>query len=138
MKSNTEYEKTSARKCPVPAPKKIPSNCWENLFEKLYRCQGGICPIAKDKAGLSIHPDCLHHARMPNTKTNRSKYPFVVHSVFNLMAVRNDPWHLRNGRFGQEKGYGWAERLQAFLSQERHFRSRMYVNGYYKRFLNEK
>jgi hypothetical protein len=72
---------------------------------------------------------------MPNTKTNRTKYPLVIHSLFNLLAVKNDPWHLAHGRFGQERGYLWAERLELFLEQPRHERARLYVNGFTSRFL---
>jgi len=101
-----------------PAPKSIPPECRENIFNYLIEKSLNICPIAFREKGYFITPDCLHHAGIHNTKLNRKLYPAVVHSVFNLMAVKNDPWHLTNASYGIWKGDLRAQGLQKFL--ERH------------------
>ena len=108
------------------APQNIPADRKEKI-RQWFIANRPTCPIAMSD-GFYAHGQDLHHARMPNTKTNRKLYPLVIHSMLNLMYVNHD-YHLQNGRFGQRKGYLWAEKAQAFLEKNSHKNIRAFVNG---------
>jgi len=112
--------------------KSIPPICHENIFDFMANRNGGVCPIAREH-GEFARPEDLHHAGMPNTKTNRRLYPYVIHSMLNLQPV-NHQWHMAHGRWGQRKGFLWAERYQRFLEKPCHERARLFVNGVLPRF----
>ena len=88
-----------------------------HYYEKYYyllRRQDGFCPIAKME-GWADSPTELHH-RLHNTKVNRRKYPLLIDSVWNLVAVAH--WaHIKHPSWGKMT-YLEAAKRQAFL--ERH------------------
>jgi hypothetical protein len=66
-------------------------------FRYLIRRQNGNCAIAVAYDGAAA-PDSLHH-RLHNTKVNRKKYPLLIDSLWNLVAV-NMAWHMQHPSFG--------------------------------------
>lgn len=109
----------------MTATQSVPRNCWSKIFLFLAGRNNFKCPIAAEY-GEHVAPTDLHHAGMPNTATNRKLYPLVIHSMLNLVPVSHD-YHMAHGRWGQRKGYAWAERYQRFL--ERHPLAAQFVNG---------
>lgn len=110
-----------------PATLVIPPRYKEQLRKTLTKIYGPYCPIAKIH-GEKIACEDLHHSKMINNKTNRLLYPDVIHSIFNLKYVSHR-YHMQFGRWGQLKGYLWAERLQKFLGNPKHKLIRDWANG---------
>ena len=102
-------------------------------MEYLARRLDYYCPIALEKYGLNICPDALHHARKHNTKPNQKKYPRFLNSMLNLMAVKNDPYHLANPSFGAWRGDVQADKWEKFLSEPRHKKCYLLVTGQFEK-----
>ena len=100
---------------------------YETLFNYLANRQGWSCAIALNRAGWRTRPDCLHHARKHNTKINRRRWPVFIDSVFNLVAVKNDPWHVQYRNWGCWTGHMQADRYERFLSETRHWKFREFA-----------
>lgn len=117
MKNNATYS----------APKTIPRACYEKMFAYLKSRQEGYCPIAMEAEEFAA-PTELHHAGIHNTEVNQARYPLVVHSLVNLIAV-NHHWHMKRGSFGARPG-NWAERMQRFLAKPHHLEMARWLNGF--------
>lgn len=107
-------------------PQKIPADRHARMFGWLQQNRP-FCPIAAE-AGYNFKIEDLHHAGMPNTKTNRSQFPLLVHSLLNCCGVSH-AWHMQQGRWGQRKGFLWAERYEAFLKRPEHKKILLFVTG---------
>ena len=59
-----------------------------------------FCPIYMHITGRYIMPDCLHHTKVHDTKSNRKRYPLLLHSLLNLVPVWNGI-HLSRGSWGK-------------------------------------
>ena len=71
----------------------------KNKVKRLQVIQGFNCAIA-NSLGIYADPHELHHAGIPDTKANRSSFPLLIHSLWNLRLVNH--WlHLQNGSFGR-------------------------------------
>lgn len=80
-------------------------------FAYLLRRQHGNCAIAAEYDGAAA-PDSIHH-RLHDTKVNRQKYPLLIDSLWNLLAVNAD-WHMMHPSFGAIRTLE-ADRREAFL-----------------------
>ena len=97
-------------------PKAIP-----NYHEKawyLARRQRWTCPIS----GETVQD--LHH-RLHNTRPNRRRFPRLIHSMLNLVAVNHDA-HLMEPGWGRMRLVA-ADRMEATLA--RWPRAEAFVNG---------
>ena len=90
--------------------------------------QKGACEIWKERGrrrGIAcMHPEDLHH-RVPNKKMNRRRFPLLIDSLLNLVAV-NHAMHMEWpswGRFSLLQ----ADRMERAL--ERWPRASAFVNG---------
>ena len=87
---------------------------YEEKLTYLLRKQKGLCYIAKAKG--KIYPATeLHHMLIHNTKTNKKKYPLLINSVWNLVAVSNK-YHLMYPSFGR-CSYLNANKIESFLQR---------------------
>ena len=104
---------------------------WYYFFHK-QKVNGvpGCCAISMEEYKRGVGELCqmteLHHARMPNTKINRERFPLVIHSPFNLLGVNHDR-HMARRSFGRRKGDLWSVRLEEFLSKPHHWKLRMFA-----------
>lgn len=101
-------------------------NAYQAKFEYLAKKQGWLCVIWKDKYSDKYPPERLtdlHHLTH-NTKQNRARFPKLIDSLLNLVAVSNR-WHLANPSWGRRSDLE-AERVEKFL--ERHPKISKWVN----------
>ena len=96
---------------------------YQDKFIYLADRQSWVCPIALEKNKLAEVTD-LHHYRCHNTRPNRKKYPLLIDSLLNLVAV-NNAYHLSNGSWGRASDLE-CERIEKFL--ERHPKIAKWVN----------
>lgn len=99
-------------------------------FEYLAERQGWICPISKEKwmtgkGNLRRVDNVLHHYRIHDTDSNCQKYPLLVHSLLNLVAVSNEE-HLSHGFWGRVSQFRAAS-IESFLF--RHPKIAKWVNN---------
>ena len=88
---------------------------YQEKFDYLYTHQSGMCAIAHDNGRLAaINTDgSLHHAGVHNTKPNRARFPLLLNSTWNLVAV-NHLWHMRYPSWGKISLLE-ADRRETFL-----------------------
>jgi len=85
---------------------------YETKHNYLFQRHRGYCPIARSRGRLAAVTD-LHHAGVHNTKVNRARYPLLINSLWNLVAV-NRGWHMQYPSWGRIP-YLEAEKREAFL-----------------------
>jgi hypothetical protein len=110
----------------MTAPKLIPN--YNDKFDYLAtrkKLSGSVCPIGLEKFGRCDAVHDLHHAGIHNTELNRKLYPVLVHSTLNLVPVNHDN-HLNFPSYGR-RGPLWAEKLEEFLNEKRHWKFRVFV-----------
>ncbi len=97
---------------------------FQYLLNKQDREKGFVyCPIMWDR-NVYIQPDCLHHAKVHNTKINRKRYPLLIDSLLNLIPVWN-AGHINCGSWGKISEYN-ADKIERFL--KRHVKATRFVN----------
>jgi hypothetical protein len=92
-------------------------------FTFMIRHQHFNCAIAASQGAYAPVTE-LHH-KLANSRVNRSRFPLLIDSLFNLVAV-NHGYHMANGSF-QRMSVLEACKREAFL--ERHPLAARRLNG---------
>lgn len=92
----------------------------------LLQHQQGKCPIAKSK-GASAFPEELHHSHLHNREMNRKRFPLLIDSLWNLVAVSHK-YHMENGSWTPTKRWSLAEADERERFLQRHPAIAGYLN----------
>ncbi len=88
-----------------------------NVKEFLIIAQKNLDPITGERLVGGKEQIDFHHAKAHNTEGNRKKYPLLIDSAINLVAVTRST-HDRNPSFGKaddEELMAWEKILSLFL-----------------------